>query len=88
LLSSINSKESDKEKQLTNQRDRRTLQEWMKDPEFKDKVKAMNLSSEIAAAVLQLSEGIPNFLAARHEFPRTSLTAKIGVPEWIYYPDF
>lgn len=56
--------------------DRRTLQEWMKDPNFRDKVAAMHLSAEIAAAVFRIYESGPSLLAARHQFPRTSLTAK------------
>lgn len=50
--------------------DRRTLQEWMKDPDFKDKVKAMHLSAEIAAAVLRLYDSGPGLLSKHHAFPR------------------
>jgi AraC-like DNA-binding protein len=56
--------------------DRRTLQEWMKDPGFSDKVAAMSLSAEIAAGIFRMYCEGPGYLAARHQFPRTSLTAK------------
>jgi hypothetical protein len=55
--------------------DRRTLQEWMKDPNFKDKVSAMHLAAEISAAVLRLYDNGPGLLSKRHAFPNyNSLT--------------
>jgi len=49
--------------------DRRTLQEWMKDPNFKDKVNAMHLAAEISGAVLRLYDSGPGYLSKRHSFP-------------------
>lgn len=43
--------------------DRRTLQQWMKDPKFKDKLNAMHLSAELAAAILRLYEYGPSYLS-------------------------
>lgn len=50
--------------------DRRTLQEWLKDPNFKDKINAMHLSAELAAAILRLYNDGPAHLSNRHAFPR------------------
>lgn len=59
--------------------DGRTLQEWMKDPNFKDKVNAMHLSAEIAAAVIRLYDSGPGLLSKRHAFPHyNSLTEREG----------
>jgi hypothetical protein len=55
--------------------DRRTLQEWMKDPNFKDKVSAMHLAAEIAASIVRLYDSGPGLLSKRHAFPNyNSLT--------------
>lgn len=59
--------------------DRRTLQQWMKDPNFKDKVNAMHLAAEIAASVVRLHDSGPSLLSKRHTFPRyNSLTERDG----------
>lgn len=59
--------------------DRRTLQEWMKNPNFKDKVKAMHLAAEITAAIVRLYDSGPGLLSKRHAFPRyNSLTEGSG----------
>jgi hypothetical protein len=59
--------------------DRRTLQEWMKDPNFKDKVNAMHLAAEIAAAIVKLYDDRPGLLSKRHAFARyNSLTERQG----------
>jgi hypothetical protein len=44
------------------------------DADFKSKVEANHLAAEIAAAVLKFYTDGPGMLAARHAFPRTSLT--------------
>ena len=49
--------------------DRRTLHEWMKDPNFNDKVKAMHLAAEIAGAIVRLYDSGPGLLSKRHTFP-------------------
>jgi AraC-like DNA-binding protein len=55
---------------------RRDLLEMAKDPGVDDqaRINAHHLVAEIAAAILRLYEGGPGQLAARHRFPRTSLT--------------
>jgi hypothetical protein len=50
--------------------DRRTLQEWMKDPNFKDKMKAMHLAAEISASIIRLYDSGPGLLSKRHAFTR------------------
>ena len=59
--------------------DRRTLQEWLKDPNFKDKIDAMHLSAELTAAILRLYEHGSGYLSKYHTFPRyNSLTERDG----------
>ncbi len=49
--------------------DRQEVKQWIKDPNFKDKVDAMNLASELAAAVLRLYQEGPAMLERTHSFP-------------------
>jgi hypothetical protein len=49
--------------------DRQEVKQWIKDPNFKDKVDAMNLASELAAAVLRLYQEGPAILERTHKFP-------------------
>jgi hypothetical protein len=55
---------------------RHELLEMARDPDVDDQVRvnAHHLIAEIGAAVFRLYEGGPGYLAARHRFPRTSLT--------------
>jgi hypothetical protein len=56
--------------------DRQEVKQWMKDPNFKDKVGAMNLASELAVAVLKLYEHGPVMLERTHKFPGNYFLSK------------
>jgi|SRR5687768_3333469 len=56
--------------------DRFQLEQWMKDPDFKDKVAAMNLAAELSAAVLKIYTEGPIHLSQRHAFVRNALTTE------------
>jgi hypothetical protein len=56
--------------------DRFQLEQWMKDPDFKDKVTAMNLAAELSAAVLKIYTEGPIHLSQRHAFVRNALTTE------------
>ncbi len=45
------------------------LQEWMKDPNFHDKVKAMHLAAEIAASIVRLYDSRLSLLSKRQALP-------------------
>ncbi len=49
--------------------DRQEVKQWIKDPNFKDKVDAMHLASELARAVLVLYQEGPAMLERTHSFP-------------------
>jgi hypothetical protein len=56
--------------------DRFQLEQWMKDPDFKDKVAAMNLAAELSAAVLKIYTEGPIHLSQRHAFVRNAWTTE------------
>ena len=60
--------------------DRQEVKQWMKGSDFKDKVDAMNLASELAVAVLKLYEHGPVMLERTHKFPGNYFLSKALAP--------